>query len=139
MEKAFCLAALTRVLGNGVPAVFNTDQGAEFTGQLREAGVMISMDGRGRCVDNIFVERLWRSLRYEEVYVRDYADGHDAHKSLMSYIRFYNRERRHHSLAWRTPEEVYRERPSRQVQCLGQDRRRLAGGSSPPPLKRQAT
>jgi len=136
MEKSFCLAALTRALGNGVPAVFNTDQGAqftsaEFTGQLREAGVMISMDGRGRCMDNIFVERLWRSLKYEEVYVRDYADGHDAHKSLMSYIRFYNRERRHQSLAWRTPEEVYRERPSRQVPSLGQDRRRLPGCSAP--------
>jgi putative transposase len=86
LESAFCLAALGRALRQGGPAIFNTDQGSqftseEFTGQLRDAGTMISMDGRGRAMDNVFVERLWRSLKYEEVYIQDYADGHAAQKS----------------------------------------------------------
>jgi putative transposase len=116
LESSFCLAVLTRALEQGIPAIFNTDQGAqftseEFTGQLKAAGTMISMDGRGRALDNVFVERLWRSLKYEEVYIQDYADGQAARKGLMRYFGFYNRERRHQALAWRTPEAVFRFRP----------------------------
>lgn len=116
LENSFCLDTLARALSTGVPAIFNTDQGshftsAAFTGQLRDAGVMISMDGRGRCMDNIFIERLWRSLKYEEVYIRAYENGHDAYKSLRRYLRYYNQGRRHQALAWRTPEEVYQARP----------------------------
>jgi putative transposase len=116
LESSFCLAALARALGQGAPAIFNTDQGTQFTseaftGQLRDAGTLISMDGRGRAMDNIFVERLWRSLKYEEVYIQDYADGHAAQKGLTRYFGFYNCERRHQALAWRTPEAVFRFRP----------------------------
>jgi putative transposase len=116
LESSFCLAALDRALGRGVPAIFNNDQGAQFTsedftGRLRAAGIMISMDGRGRALDNVFVERLWRSLKYEDVYPKDYADGHAAQKGLARYFRFYNQRRRHKALADRTPEEVFRFRP----------------------------
>lgn len=116
LESAFCLAALTRALARGAPAIFNTDQGSQFTsedftGHLRDAGALISMDGRGRALDNVFVERLWRSLKYEEVYIHDYADGHAAEKGLSRYFGFYNRVRRHQALEWRTPEAVFRSRP----------------------------
>lgn len=118
LEVAFCLTALDRALG-GVevpPGIFNSDQGSQFsceafTGRLTAKGVKISMDGRGRALDNVFVERLWRSLKYEEVYIRDYADGAEAERGLGSYFQFYNRERRHQSLEWRTPEAVYLDRP----------------------------
>ncbi len=113
LDAGFCVTALDRALAVGQPAIFNTDQGSQFTsqaftGRLEEAGVAISMDGRGRCFDNIFIERLWRSVKYEEVYLKDYADGQTAWKELDKWFRFYNEERPHQSLGWQTPEAVYR-------------------------------
>jgi putative transposase len=113
LETAFCLSALERALNRGQPGIFNTDQGAQFTsrdfsGRLGEAGVQISMDGRGRFWDNIFIERLWRSLKYEEVYIRDYDDGNVARQRLGRYFRFYNTDRPHQALGYRTPADVYR-------------------------------
>lgn len=113
LEVEFCLDALDRSMRDGVPGIFNTDQGSqftgeEFTGRLQSRGVRISMDGRGRVSDNIFIERLWRSVKYEEVYLNDYLDGVHARGSLGQYFRFYNTERPHQSLQNRTPEEVYR-------------------------------
>lgn len=113
LEVEFCLEALDRSMKDRVPEIFNTDQGSqftgeEFTGRLQSRGVRISMDGRGRVCDNIFIERLWRSVKYEEVYLNDYLDGAHARGSLGQYFRFYNTERPHQSLENRTPEEVYR-------------------------------
>jgi len=112
LEAGFCCEALDRALEGARPGIFNTDQGAqftseEFTGRLHEAGVRISMDGRGRVMDNIFIERLWRSVKYEEIYLRDYADGIEARRGLERYFRFYNTERQHQSLGNRTPAEWY--------------------------------
>jgi putative transposase len=112
LETAFCVQALKRALRRARPGICNTDQGAQFTsvaftGRLKNAGVQISMDGKGRAQDNIFVERLWRTVKYEEVYLRDYADGREAWKSLRRYFRFYNTERRHQGLENQTPADVY--------------------------------
>ena len=112
LDAAFCVTALERALSGGQPAVFNTDQGsqftsAEFTDCLSSAGVSISMDGRGRALDNIFVERLWRSLKYEEVYLKEYTGVPEAIASLGAYLTFYNEERLHQSLGYRTPAVVY--------------------------------
>ena len=112
LESGFCISALEQALTGGVPEIFNTDQGAQFTseafvGRLQTSGIRVSMDGRGRAADNIFIERLWRSVKYEEVYLRDYADGMDAHQGLGAYLRMYNTERRHQGLGKRTPAEVY--------------------------------
>jgi len=112
LEAGFCCEALGRALEGACPDIFNTDQGAqftseEFTGRLHKAGVRISMDGRGRVMDNIFIERLWRSVKYEEIYLRDYADGLEAHRGLDRYFRFYNTERQHQSLGKRTPADWY--------------------------------
>ena len=112
LEAGFCREALDRALKGARPGIFNTDQGAqftseEFTGRLHEAGVRISMDGRGRVMDNIFIERLWRSVKYEEIYLRDYADGIEARRGLDRYFRFYNTERQHQSLGNRTPADWY--------------------------------
>jgi putative transposase len=118
LEGTFCVAALEEALAGGRPEIFNTDQGsqftaASFTGRLEETGVAISMDGRGRALDNVFAERLWRSVKYEEVYLKDYADGWQAEDSLASYFRFYCQKRVHQSLDYRTPAEVYRQCHSR--------------------------
>jgi putative transposase len=112
LETAFCLEALDRALEGAQPDIFNSDQGTQFTsegftGRLLRAGVRISMDGRGRVTDNIFIERLWRSVKYEEIYVRDYADGRSARKGLAEYFHFYNTERPHQSLGNRTPSDLY--------------------------------
>ena len=112
LEADFCVGALGEALGRGRPEIFNTDQGAQFTsetftGMLEGHGVRVSMDGRGRCYDNIFVERLWRTVKYEEVYLRDYADLAEARQSLKAYFRFYNEERPHQALGYRTPAEAY--------------------------------
>jgi putative transposase len=114
LESSFCVAALDRALCAARPEVFNSDQGSQFTslvftGRLKAEGIAISMDGRGRALDNIFVERLWRSVKYEEVYLKDYRHAGDALKGLHQYFEFYNRERLHQSLDYRTPETVYRQ------------------------------
>jgi putative transposase len=113
LEAGFCVEALRRALERfGTPEIFNSDQGAQFTsnhftGILLGRGVSISMDGRGRAFDNIFIERLWRSVKYEEVYLRDYQDGQDAYRSLDRYFVFYNDKRPHQALDYSTPREVY--------------------------------
>lgn len=114
LDGSFCLAALGDALSQGRPEVFNTDQGCQFTARvytsrLEKAGVAISMDGRGRALDNAFIERLWRSLKYEEVYLREYTSVSQAAASLRSYFAFYNERRRHQSLGYRTPAAVYAE------------------------------
>jgi putative transposase len=108
MESGFCVTTLKRALKTGCPSIFNTDQGTqftseEFTGTLTQAGVRISMDGRGRALDNVFIERLWRSVKYEDIYLRDYPDGHTLHAGLARYFRFYNHQRPHSALDNRTP------------------------------------
>jgi putative transposase len=115
LDSAFGVRALEQALAHGPPGIFNTDQGSqftsqEFTGRLREADVRISMDGRGRALDNVFVERLWRSVKYEEVYLKSYASVPAAITSLAAYFRFYNEERLHQALDYRTPATVDAER-----------------------------
>jgi putative transposase len=113
LDVRFCVEALNEALARyGRPAIFNTDQGSqftslEFTGTLRDAGVAISMDGRGRCLDNIFIERLWRSLKYEAVYLHELADGFVAERVIGEWIGFYNGERPHSALDGKTPAEAY--------------------------------
>jgi putative transposase len=112
LDGRFCLSALDEALSLARPEVFNTDQGCQFTsqaftGRLAEAGLAISMDGRGRALDNAFIERLWRSVKYEEVYLRDYTSVREAEASLRAYFAFYNHRRRHQSLGYRTPADVY--------------------------------
>lgn len=112
MDMDFCLNALERALGSRRPEIFNSDQGSQFTsnsftGYLEAEGIRISMDGRGRVFDNIFVERLWRSVKYEEVYLKDYTTVREAVTSLGGYFRFYNEERLHQSLGYQTPARVY--------------------------------
>jgi putative transposase len=113
LDAGFCVAALEEALEtHGTPEIFNTDQGSQFTsedftGALKHHGIRISMDGKGRWVDNVFVERLWRSVKYEEVYLRAYDSIGEARSSLGRYFAFYNAERRHQSLDRRTPDSVY--------------------------------
>jgi putative transposase len=112
MEVEFCVEALQRALRRGRPDIFNSDQGSQFTsekftGVLEAKKIAISMDGRGRCMDNIFVERLWRSLKYEEVYLKDYASVVEARAGIASYFQFYNHQRLHQSLGYRTPAALY--------------------------------
>jgi len=112
MDADFCVEALEKALGKGPPEVFNTDQGSQFTGEgftgiLERHGVKISMDGKGRYSDNIFVERLWRTVKYEEVYLKAYTDGRQAKDDLDAYFLFYNTQRPHQALGYRTPAEVF--------------------------------
>lgn len=112
MEIDFCLAALKQALRRGRPEIFNTDQGSQFTspkftGELETRGIAVSMDGRGRCFDNIFIERLWRSLKYEEVYLREYTLVPEARGGIGKWFQFYNHDRPHQSLEYRTPAECY--------------------------------
>jgi len=115
LDPRFCTVALEKALDQyGAPNIFNTDQGAQFTAQaftgvLDQHGVRISMDGKGRWLDNVFIERFWRSLKYEEVYLYAYSDLNEARAGLDRYIRYYNGARRHSSLGKNTPEAVYRE------------------------------
>jgi putative transposase len=114
LETGFCLEALERALEHGVCEIFNSDQGcqftsAAFTGRLLQEGVSISQDGRGRAFDNIMVERLWRSVKYEDVYLKDYSDMGEARRGIGEYLRFYNEERYHQSHGYRTPAAVYRQ------------------------------
>lgn len=112
LDGQFCLVALRQAFHQGRPDIFNTDQGSQFTAHaftdtVLAAGVQVSMDGRGRALDNIFVERLWRSVKYENIYLIDYANGFDLGDGLADYFRFYNIERPHQSLGYRTPKEVH--------------------------------
>src|SRR6202012_1497629 len=115
MELDFCVEALKRALRRGRPEIFNSDQGSQFTsekftGELTAREIAISMDGRERCMDNIFIERLWRSLKYEEGYLKDYRSVSEARAGIENYFRFYNQERLHQSLEYRTPAAVWRAR-----------------------------
>ena len=121
MDVAFCVEALEEALSKGKPEIFNTDQGSQFTseaftGMLLKQGIQISMDGKGRYLDNIFVERLWQSVKYEEVYLMAYQNGTEARKGIGAYLDFYNRERPHQALGYRTPGQVFDEEQPRK--CL---------------------
>jgi putative transposase len=112
LDSSFCIEALEDALSQSRPEIFNTDQGSQFTGDdftdvLRVHGIAISMDGRGRFSDNIFVERLWRSLKYEDVYLKAYQDVAEARRSIAAYFGFYNHERLHQALGYRTPRQVF--------------------------------
>ena len=113
MDADFCVEALEEALARyGQPEIFNTDQGSQFTGfeftrVLKEAGIRISMDGRGRWMDNVFIERLWRSLKYECVYLRDFQVGSEAREEIGSWMTYYNEDRPHSALGDRTPAEAY--------------------------------
>jgi len=112
LDADFCVAALEEALSKGKPEIFNTDQGSQFTGEaftslLKRHGVRISMDGKGSYRDNLFIERLWRTVKYEEVYLKAYQNGREARISLGKYFRFYNTERPHQSHGYRTPAEVF--------------------------------
>jgi putative transposase len=112
LDTSFCVTALQWALKTAEPEIFNSDQGAQFTSDaftkiLLDRQIQISMDGRGRALDNIFVERLWRTVKYEDVYLKDYACVNEAFESLRRYFLFYNCERRHQSLGYQTPESVY--------------------------------
>jgi putative transposase len=114
LDGSFCLDMLEEALGRGQPEVFNTDQGVQFTQQawparLLRAGVAVSMDGVGRCLDNVFVERLWRSVKYEDLYLRRYESVPELTAGLFRYFPFYNEERLHQALGYRTPAQVYRQ------------------------------
>jgi len=106
------VAALERALSRGTPGSFNTDRGSQFISQaltrvLLDKGIAISMDGRGWALDNVFIERLWWSVKYEEIYPKSYADGHELHRGLDAWFNYYNYERRHSALDKRTPAEVF--------------------------------
>jgi putative transposase len=132
LDEEFCVAALEEALRRGRPEIINTDQGVQFTsrrfvGRVEAAGVAVSWDGRGRALDNVFVERLWRTVKYEEIYLKAYADGAEGRESLARYFGFYNRARPHQSLGYRTPWEVH---------CGGRQRRRPSVPANRPPARR---
>jgi putative transposase len=113
LEGGFCLEALDEALSRSKPEIFNTDLGSQFTsreytGRLEEAGIAVSRDGRGRALDNVFVERLWRSVKYEDIYIKDYERVPELESGMTAYFRFYDEDRPHQSLGYRTPGEVYR-------------------------------
>ena len=113
MDSSFCVSSLENAFrGYGRPEIFNTDQGVQYTSNdfastVLDNNVLLSMDGKGRCVDNIFIERLWRRVKYEEVYLKDYDSVRDLIKSLKDYFEFYNNERPHAGLGDMTPAEIY--------------------------------
>jgi putative transposase len=117
LDSSFCVEALQRALAHyGPPEIFNTDQGCQFTSEaftsvLRNAGIRISMDGRGRALDNVFIERLWRSVKHEDIYLRDYENVPELYRGLIRYFHHYNNERFHQGLDDKTPDEVYRTSP----------------------------
>jgi len=137
LDADFCVEALEEALRKDKPDIFNTDQGAQFTGEaftglLEQHGVRISMDGKGSYNDNLFIERLWRSVKYEEVYLKAYQDGKEARIGLCNYFRFYNTERPHQTHGYRTPAEVYSAIPVEDtnrgmVESLPPDPLRIAG------------
>ena len=139
LEAGFCVDCLEDALrAHGKPEIFNTDQGSQFTseaftGVLLDAGIAISMDGRGRALDNIFVERLWRSVKYEDIYLKGYASLPELLLGLTEYFAFYNGERPHQGLGNRTPDAVYRSGEGGGARIV--DRFGSAAGSSPAPLR----
>jgi len=151
LDAGFCLDALEAALALGRPDISNTDQGSQFTsqgytGMLERHGIRISMDGRGRFRDNIFVERLWRSVKYEEVYLHAYDSGAEAKAGLDRYFHFYNDRRLHQALAYRTPREVFEAgaglwicgRSAARTGCASPASLRNAGKCSPSPTSPQA-
>jgi putative transposase len=115
LDAGFCVDALEEALAQGRPEIFNTDQGSQytsaaFTSRLEAAKIAISMDGRGRALDNVFIERLWRSVKYEEIYLKDYERLADAQKGLQRYFAFYTHHRPHQALGYRTPYEIHKGR-----------------------------
>jgi putative transposase len=137
LEVDFCVDALAEALSKGKPEIFNTDQGSQFTseaftGMLLEQGIQISMDGKGRYTDNIFVERLWRSIKYEEVYLKAYQNGSEARAAIGAYLDFYNQERPHQALGYQTPREVFQE--GQQSRCLQEQETLLPSGVETFPL-----
>lgn len=114
LESGFCIDALTAALAHAQPLFHNSDQGSQFTSNAyldvfaAHPTIKISMDGRGRCLDNIFTERLWRSVKYEQVYLNEYTTMDEAHDGLSHYFRFYNEQRPHQSLGYKTPWDIYR-------------------------------
>jgi putative transposase len=116
MDMTFCLSALEKALAQNIPKIFNSDQGSQFTsmaftGRLEKEGILVSQDGRGRALDNIFVERLWRSVKYEEVYLKGYTSVIEALRGLEEYFDFYNNERLHQSLNYQTPAMIHFKQP----------------------------
>lgn len=112
LDSVFCVEALKRALVCGTPEIFNTDQGSQFTSDaftsvLTSKGIAVSMDGRGRALDNVFMERLWWTLKFEDIYPKDYSDGHALYRGLNRYFAYYNNERKHSALDRRTPAEVF--------------------------------
>ncbi len=112
LDTRFCLEALEEAFEIGTPDIFNSDQGCQYTSRdftraLEAREVKISMSGKGRCFDNILIERLWRSIKYEEVYIRRYETGKEAYNGLREYLKFYNEKRLHQSLDYRTPATAY--------------------------------
>lgn len=112
LESSFCIEALEEALKSGIPMIFNTDQGVQYTSMLftsilEQLSIQISMDGKGRALDNVFVERLWRSLKYEEVYIKDYKNVQEARKSIGAYFDYYNNQRPHQSLNYQCPYKVH--------------------------------
>jgi putative transposase len=112
LECGFCITALESALRYGKPEIFNTDQGSQFTSKdytniLKEGSIRISMDGRGRAIDNVFIERLWRSLKYEDIYLKSYETAKSLYEGLKAYFEFYNNERFHQGLKYKVPAEIY--------------------------------
>jgi len=141
MDASFCVDALEEALAKyGKPEIFNTDQGSQFTGSaftgvLIEAGVRVSMDGRGRWMDNVFIERVWRSLKHEDVYLKGYADGREARAGIGAYFAFYNERRLHQALGYRAPMAVWRQGAARTACGYGDNAR----ASTPCPQEQKQT
>ncbi len=130
LESLFCMDALDEALSMSKPRIFHSDQGRQYTctdfvNELQKRDIKISMSGRGRCFDNILAERLWRTIKYEEVYLREYGDGHELIRSLRQYFEYYNYRRPHKSLDYKTPAEVY-----------NQSRQSLHSAPASPPLRK---
>lgn len=146
LESEFCLTALNKALRQRKPEIFNTDQGAQFTssgftGIIETSGIKISMDGRGRAFDNIFVERFWRTVKYEEVYLKDYETVSQARQELNNYFSFYNTERLHESLGYSTPYEIYfkeQERPESKPRQKQEQKEQKEQKQNPKPRLLQA-
>ena len=112
LEGIFCIDALEDAFHYGKPEIFNSDQGCQFTSlsflsQLQNNDIAISMDGKGRCIDNVWIERLWRSIKYEDLYIREYSDGRALFNGIKNYFKFYNFQRRHQALSYKTPAEIF--------------------------------